>query len=136
MSMHPARGLSLVVASMDAPTSFISLSHLFVRHFSLQADDIIRPVLAEHNWQQHSDVVTRQMSMEVEMAFGSDAGQSLLHEAALNGTHIQLRIGFPSGQQVSGEAAISLYEVYAEEGDVLRSAFTLHSCGALSVLSV
>lgn len=133
MQIHPAHGLALAVATTAAPASFVSLQYVFVRRFLLRMQDRLHTARADHNWQQRSDNVQRALEIEVEAAFGNDTAHHIVRDAALNDTGFMLRITFPDGQQIVGLAGMSQYEIYAEEGDVLRSSFVVHSRGALGI---
>lgn len=131
MQVNPARGLQVAIATLAAPTVFLPLRHVFLRRFTVRMEDEAVTAYVAHPWQVQSAITKQAATIEAEIALGEDSALTALRDAAFLATGLILQVTFPDATTASGLYGLSHYEVFAEEGDVLRIAFTAHSRDAL-----
>lgn len=131
MQSHAAHTLALEFARISNPTVFYPLQYAFVHRFSLSAQQETPDPLRDNPWEMRSNTTQQSAEIEADAAFVKDAASRILRDSAFYSEALIVRITLPDSSVSIGKFSVVNYDVLAEEGEVVRAAFTLRSSEAL-----
>jgi predicted secreted protein len=134
MSAFAAKSLNLEIASMDAPTSFLTLNRLLLHRVSVASNALQHTTLQPYAWNEYSDVTEQFAEIEADCVFGVDDVSQILRSAVFDGSKIMARITLPDASTITGAYVVMRYDLIAEEGDIIRCEFLLKSSGELGLV--
>jgi hypothetical protein len=133
MQAHGAHTLMLELARVNNATVFYPLQYALVHRFALSAQQELPDPLRDHPWEMRSATTKQSAEIEAEAAFVQEAASAILRDSAFHGEALVARITLPDGSVSTGQFSVVNYDLLAEEGDVVRIAFSLRSREALVV---